>query len=230
MSARGFTVALVGPDGAGKTSVARRLVDTVEPPVSYRYLGVNPAAGGRPLARLMRHRRTVGPSTTGTGLARSPGRWRVLRSAAWTASLMVEEWWHAIAMIAAERRGAVVICDRHFRADYHAHDVRGGRALPFTRRLHGRLLERLYPRPALTVVLDASVDVLLSRRPEEDPDHLSSRRREYLLAAEELPGEVVVIDADRPLEVVVTDVGARIDARRRRPGGSPVPVRVGSRR
>ena len=35
------TVALVGPDGAGKTTVARRLEGALEIPVRYLYMGVS---------------------------------------------------------------------------------------------------------------------------------------------------------------------------------------------
>ena len=38
----GFTVALIGPDGAGKTTVARALDSELPFPVAYLYMGVNP--------------------------------------------------------------------------------------------------------------------------------------------------------------------------------------------
>ncbi|MGH3091699.1 MAG: hypothetical protein ACRDOG_05135, partial [Gaiellaceae bacterium] len=50
----GFTVALIGPDGAGKTTVARRLEGSLEGPVKYLYMGVNPDASNHllPTTRL----------------------------------------------------------------------------------------------------------------------------------------------------------------------------------
>ena len=35
------TVALIGPDGAGKTTVARKLADVLPVPVRYLYMGVS---------------------------------------------------------------------------------------------------------------------------------------------------------------------------------------------
>ena len=42
MTKRGFTLALIGPDGAGKTTVARRLAEVLPLPVTYLYMGVSP--------------------------------------------------------------------------------------------------------------------------------------------------------------------------------------------
>jgi ABC-type branched-subunit amino acid transport system ATPase component len=36
-----FTVALIGPDGAGKTTIGRRIEHTLPLPVKYVYMGVN---------------------------------------------------------------------------------------------------------------------------------------------------------------------------------------------
>src|SRR4029079_4327586 len=36
-----FTVALIGPDGAGKTTIGRRLEHALPMPVKYVYMGVN---------------------------------------------------------------------------------------------------------------------------------------------------------------------------------------------
>src|SRR5215213_5728826 len=36
-----FTVALIGPDGAGKTTITRRLIHELSLPMKYVYLGIN---------------------------------------------------------------------------------------------------------------------------------------------------------------------------------------------
>jgi hypothetical protein len=52
---RGFTVAVIGPDSAGKPSVARRLAELLPPPVAYLYMGVDPDSSNvlRPSTRLI---------------------------------------------------------------------------------------------------------------------------------------------------------------------------------
>jgi hypothetical protein len=51
-----FTVALIGPDGAGKTTVGRKLIESFPLPITYLYMGVNDASSNRmlPTTRLAR--------------------------------------------------------------------------------------------------------------------------------------------------------------------------------
>ena len=46
---RPFSVALIGADGAGKTTVGRMLEQRSTLPVRYLYMGLNPAASNRML-------------------------------------------------------------------------------------------------------------------------------------------------------------------------------------
>ena len=73
-----FTVALIGPDGAGKTTIGRRLEQTLPLPVRYVYMGINYEASNHvlPTTRLIRaarRARGVGPDTAGP---RDPERLR----------------------------------------------------------------------------------------------------------------------------------------------------------
>src|SRR5215213_9731112 len=56
ISKTAFTVALVGADGAGKSTIGRRLAATLPIPVTYLYMGDNPAAATAtlPTTRLLR--------------------------------------------------------------------------------------------------------------------------------------------------------------------------------
>ena len=89
MTRRGFTLALIGPDGAGKTTVARRLAEVLPLPVTYLYMGVSPESSNLllPTTRLVhavRRARGVGPDTGGPRDSRhpdgAPPRGRVKRS------------------------------------------------------------------------------------------------------------------------------------------------------
>ena len=236
MTRRGFTVALIGPDGAGKTSVARRLEEVLPFPVEYVYMGVNPDSSNRllPTSRVIhafRRRRGGKPDTAGPKDSRAAeptvprgGMQRGLRSARSflrLANRLAEEWHRALIATVHRRRGEVVVFDRHFFADYYAYDVAVKPRRTASRRLHGFILARLYPKPDLVIYLDAPAEVLFERKGEGTLESLERRRREYLELGEVLDG-FAVVDANRPLEAVTREVAGAIESYSRT-GRPPLP-------
>ncbi len=218
-----FTVALIGPDGAGKTTVARTLEHALGIPAKYIYMGVNWDASEQllPTTRVIQAiRRARGRSRASGGPPPplptvSPSRplaRRALRGV-WTAlalgNRLAEEWYRQLLAWSFVRRGVVVVFDRHFFSDYHAHDIAGNGTRSFERRLHGFLLSRVYPKPSLVVYLDAPPELLLARKGEGTLESLERRRRDYLELAAETP-HFVTVDASRPLDHVVSDVAEAI--------------------
>jgi predicted ATP-grasp superfamily ATP-dependent carboligase/thymidylate kinase len=223
---RGLTVALIGPDGAGKTSVAGRLARVLPRPVTYLYMGVNPDSSNLllPTTRLVhavRRARGVTPDTAGPRDSRRPDRappkgrvkrsLRSGRSFLRLANRLAEEWQRALVASLQKRRGSIVVFDRHFFADYYAYDVAAPRRRSATRRLHGFVLARLYPKPDLVVYLDAPAETLLLRKGEGTLETLARRRREYLDLGRVM-SNFAVVDADRPLDDVVGEVAALVEA------------------
>jgi hypothetical protein len=137
---------------------------------------------------------------------------RALRSGARFAVWALEEWYRELVARFYGGRGYVVVFDRHFFADYYHADVTGPQAgRGAAARMHGWMLQHLYPRPDLVICLDAPGEVLHARKPEATPEWLEGRRQQYLALAGVVP-HFVVVDADRPSTDVLADV---VDAVRR---------------
>lgn len=214
-----FTVALIGPDGAGKTTISRSLESALPFPVKSIYMGVNLETSGLmlPTTRLVlaiRRARGTKPDMIGTVDPRKPDARphgvRKLKAGLRLLNWVAEEWFRQVVTWSYVRRGNVVVFDRHFFPDYYAYDIVDADVRrPFVNRVHGFLLRRVYPKPDLVVCLDAPGEVLFARKQEASPEWLEQRRREYLDIRNVLP-EFAVVDAAQPLDDVVRDVAGAI--------------------
>ena len=219
------TVALVGPDGSGKSTVSHALAGADLPaPVTIIYMGVNLAAGTHmlPTTRLAmaRKKRRAGTADTSGWSTPAPrdrnlgsGPRRLLteaKSAARMSAWMAEEWYRVGVAFTVCVRGGIVVFDRHFLADYFHYDVAGAtNERTLADRFHGFALNRLMPKPTLVVFLDAPGDVLYARKGEADPEWLDGRRAQYLELEKVVP-HFVRVDATLPVEEVVQAVAALI--------------------
>jgi thymidylate kinase len=215
---RGFTVALIGCDGAGKTTVARALERAAGLPVRYLYMGVSAESSNRQLPstrvayaikrRAAARRRHAPAQATRAPRSRAGRRaCRAARSALRLANRLAEEWYRQLIAQVFLTRGSIVVFDRHFLADYHAFDVAGA-GRPLSRRIHGWMLMHAYPRPDLVVLLDAPPEVLFARKGEGTVASLARRREDYLglAAAPGIDRSFAVVSATQPVDAVVADV------------------------
>jgi hypothetical protein len=134
-----------------------------------------------------------------------------VRNTARMAVWMTEEWLRQLVALGHGLRGRIVVFDRHFFLDYYHADVENGRRRGPAQRLHGWMLERVYPKPDLVIMLDAPAEVLHARKPEATVAWLERRRQQYLELAPLVP-EFVVVDVDRPLDAALAEVVAAIES------------------
>lgn len=161
---RGLSVALLGPDGVGKTTTARNLQE--EMPIGLRvvYMGMYGAAA---------------PRTRGLGLlVRLVRLWRSAAVAMW------HQW-----------QGRMVVFDRYtYDALLPARSTVGGTVRRW-------LLAHSLPKPDVTLLLDAPVEVLRGRQQEQSADELHQQREQYLGLTDRLTRLEVIDATRRPDEV-----------------------------
>ncbi len=217
---RMFSVAVVGPDGSGKTTICRRLRDTLGLPTRYVYMGISPDSSTvmLPTTRLLRaikQRLGAPPDTHGPRDPRSlrgemprhplKRALRTIKSLLALGNRMAEEWFRQGVTWYYQWRGYVVLFDRHYFPDYYSYDIAPtDEPRPLARRLHGWMLQHLYPRPDLMIYLDAPAEVLLARKGEGSVEVLEERRRAYLEMRQHMP-RFAVIDATQPEDAVLAE-------------------------
>lgn len=115
-----------------------------------------------------------------------------------------EEWYRQLLTWYFIRSGYIVIFDRHFYADFYHFHV-NGRDDRWTSRLHGYMLEHLFPKPDLVIYLDAPAEILFARKKEGTIELLEERRRDYLELQDKVP-HFEIVDATQSQDEVFTDV------------------------
>ena len=175
---RGFSVALLGPDGAGKSTLSSGIVSSFGMPATLVYMGLWQGEEGQ---------------------ARS-----LVRASLAAANRPLKVWRRYLASRYHRARGELVVFDRHV---YDAL-LPPEPPLAWAKRLFFGFLAHSAPGPHLVLVLDLPAEVTIERRPEEKPEHLEAMRARYLelagrlprsqvIAADRTPGEVRIDATDR---------------------------------
>jgi thymidylate kinase len=221
----GLSIALVGGDGAGKSTLARALSDWLSRQAVvlsfYGGSGTGPGSLGRRFLERLRAliplkrpahagRRRNDAAPVARGLLR--GVWR----AVWALALARERQQRARAAYRARSRGAIVIWDRFAQTQVpgvndglqlaHWRNARSPLARWAARREHDLLSATEIYAPDLVIKLHVSYPVALARKPDTPPRRLRekldvTRRLRYPNGT-----RVVDVDADQPLEQVLRDV------------------------
>ena len=215
-----FTVALIGPDGAGKSTIGRKLQEISPLPMKYVYMGVNLESSNLVLpttrllleikrARGQRPDITVPRDAYFQSQTRKKFRKRAaegMKSALRIVNVMAEEWFRQLIVWYYTLRGYYVLFDRHFYFDYYDHDIANtDPKRPLSSRLHGFMLQKLYPKPDFVIFLDAPSEVLFARKPERTIEILESKRQEYVRLREVMK-DFAVVDVSQPIDTVVRQV------------------------
>ncbi len=191
------TVSILGPDGAGKSTLLKalrtRLAHTAKP-IEVRHL--------KPDIFFRAHRRSHGVVTDPHGKPPRSALVSALKLVLWALEMWID--W-----LFTTRSGSdLEIWDRYY------HDVLVD---PKRYRYRGpmwlvRAIGWFVPSPDLLIFLDAPTEVLRDRKREVAAEETERQRQAYRSLADRLERSVV-IDANQPVDMVVSDVAAAIIAR-----------------
>jgi thymidylate kinase len=193
--ARGTAVALLAPDGGGKSTLAKSLSADPCLKATVVYAGTNPAAATVGLACSRWLRRTRVPEQQrGSGVMRV---WRFVNR-------LLEQWYRIASAMYFRAKGRIVVFDRYVYDSWL-----GNRPSGMWKRIRRALLQLGWPNPDLVVVLDAPAQVLYARKREHTLEWLEAQRQGYLRLSEHLP-QAVVVDATREPNHVTREVTSLI--------------------
>ncbi len=224
-SARIGTVAVVGADGSGKSTVIENILQSSVEPVKCVYMGASVDASNvsLPTTRLLQYikkRRmahfvdTSGrlpPATLMSEEMRAKMPRGKIAKAVGLVNRVAEEWYRQLHVWAYQLRGYSVLCDRHFLFEYCPDAVSiDAKDQWLSVRIHSWLLRRLFPKPDLVIFLDAPVETLLARKSEWPLEHLE-RQRAGIIEQGRVCDNFVRVDANQPLEIVLSQVRASLE-------------------
>lgn len=213
-----FTVALIGADGSGKTTISNLLLESFPLPMKYIYMGTAIQSSNITLPttrlilylKLRAHQKTVKKADKISSFHEYNEHNKIKRGKIKaTISLLnrlSEEWYRQLVSFVFRMRGYIVLFDRHFIFEYavQAEELKKTN-MELSERIHLWLLYHFYPKPDLVIFLDAPAELLIKRKNEWPIERLKAHQEAVCKLGESMPN-FIRIDATQTVEKVYADV------------------------
>jgi thymidylate kinase len=210
-----LSVAIIGPDGAGKSTLVHALHTAAAVPAEIVYMGCNPGSITHCLPTTRWMQRSDARARGACPVA-NPGRprctsrtWlllRALRELVGLAHQLLEYAYRFSIAYAARCRGTMVLFDRY------VYDLLIDALVDGTspwHRVRARLFAQIFPRPDIVLILDAPGSLLFARKGEHTPERLERLRHAYQQITHTFPC-VVYLDATQAPTDVLREATAAI--------------------
>jgi thymidylate kinase len=219
-----LTVALIGGDGAGKTTIGTLLKNSLGTRVKYLYMGSDFESSNfaLPTSRMIHYIRKLIRSkkiklTKIQNLIEKPeDRTQDSRGKISATLRMInriaEEWYRQMISMIYQIRGYNVIYDRHFIFDYlllYSSQDKAKKRL--TDRIHWYILDHWIPKPNLVFFLDAPPEVLFQRKKETNIEYLNYSRKIFHSYGEKHTN-FIVVDGSKSPELVLENIMSVINS------------------
>ena len=208
-----FTVALIGVDGAGKSTVADKLETSFSLPVKLIYMGLNTQSSNYalPTSRIVyrfkvRKYKREAQSSGVKPKDKIPAYYKPKdrkQNLIWQLGQFVNRlaeviYRQAVAWVMV-RRGNIVVFDRHYLFEYSPNV--GKKHKKYLDRLFYWIVKNLFPAPDMSILLDASAEVLFARKQESTIDRMNRRRMAYIEVGKTVNHFTIVDASASPDEV-----------------------------
>ncbi|UCH65121.1 MAG: hypothetical protein JSW63_11015 [Ignavibacterium sp.] len=217
------TIALVGADGSGKTTIAKMLLDSPPAKMKYLYMGLNIESSNYalPTSRLIfylkllkyKKRNKILKNVKLKDLSlhdidedRTLDKRGKLGAFARLANRMAEAWYRLFISWVFQLRGYVVLYDRHYLFDSSTNHL-GEKAKDqrLTSKILWWLLNNMYSKPNLVFFLHAPPEVLFERKGEANIEYLKMRTDNFMKVGNRLKN-FIIVDATQPIDIVFNEV------------------------
>ena len=222
------SIAIIGQDGAGKTTVANMVLEQLPYKMKYIYMGRNvdssnyflPTSKLIHLYKIYKYKRKhkIADNLTAKKLSlheidqdRKVDTRGKIGATLRLLNRLAEEWYRIIISKSYQRKGYLVIYDRHFIVDSIPDKLdREFARRRLTTRIHDWVLKNLYETPSLIIFLHAPAEVLFARKGEATIEYIKAKNDAFLEFGKDLKG-FEVVDVTQPVDKVFQDVKEKID-------------------
>ena len=215
------TVAIIGADGAGKTTIAKQLDVAASVPIKYIYMGANIESSNvsLPTSRLILYLKLrsfrkkakrdgiTDPAYVSTHhKAHRSKKYGKIGGTLQMINRLAEASYRQLVSWIYQMRGFIVVYDRHFLFEAVSGDKKSAR---MTDRIYYWILSRLFPQPTLVIFLKAPPELLFARKEEGTLAYLAKKQADYMAQGSKM-ANFICVDASRPLEQVFIEVNQQI--------------------